>query len=224
MRAQIRELLVRKLAGDVRIPSTRTVHAVLDRHGLVAHARKRHRNKAEGTDLSHAIVPNGLWRVDFKGEVNLGDGRYCYPLTVTDQASRYLLACEAFSSNKELPVFEVFRRLFAKRRLPGAIRSDNGVPFASPNGLCNLSKVMFYGSGLNEKFERHGSFTDTSLKPFANSLSERSAGSIEGVRCHQPVTACRQNLAMPSPQSRCRSRPTPPSVSAAEPGRRRMRS
>lgn len=151
---KIRELLVRKLAGDVRIPSTSTVHAVLDRHGLVAHARKRHRHKAEGTDLSHALVPNDLWCVDFKGEFKLGDGRYCYPLTVTDQASRYLLACEAFSSNKELPVFEAFRRLFAERGLPGAIRSDNGVPFASPNGLYNLSKLSVWWLRLGIAIER----------------------------------------------------------------------
>jgi len=130
---KIRKLLVRRLAGDVHIPSTSTVHAVLDRHGLVAQARKRHRHKTEGTGLSHAIVPNDLWRVDFKGEFKLGDGRYCYPLTVTDQASRYLLACEAFSSNKEFPVIDAFRRLFAERGLPDAIRSDTGVPFASPN-------------------------------------------------------------------------------------------
>lgn len=76
---EIMELLVRKLAGDMRIPSTSTVHAVLDRHGMVAQARRRHRNKAEGTDLSHAITPNDLWCVDFKGEFKLGDGRYCYP-------------------------------------------------------------------------------------------------------------------------------------------------
>lgn len=151
---KIRELLVRKLAGDMRIPSTSTVHAVLDRYGLVAQARKRQRNKAEGTELSQALAPNDLWCVDFKGEFKLGDGRYCYPLTVTDQASRYLLACEAFSSNKELPVIEAFRRLFAERGLPNAIRSDNGVPFASPNGLYNLSKLSVWWLRLGIAIER----------------------------------------------------------------------
>jgi transposase len=97
---KIRELLVRKLAGDMRIPSTSTVHAVLDRYGLVAQARRRQRNKAEGTELSQALAPSDLWCVDFNGEFKLGDGRYCYPLTVTGHASRYLLACEAFSSNR----------------------------------------------------------------------------------------------------------------------------
>ena len=79
----------------MRIPAKSTVHAVLDRHGLVSRARQRRRCKAEGTLLSQAAEPNDLWCADFKGEFRLGSGRYCYPLTVTDQASRYVLACEA---------------------------------------------------------------------------------------------------------------------------------
>src|SRR5438445_4691929 len=115
---KIRELLIRRLAGDVRIPSKSTVHAVLDRHGFVKRARQRRRFTAEGTQLSQAAVPNALWCTDFKGEFRLGDGRYCYPLTVTDQASRYLLACEALESTKEGPVIAAFIRLFRERGLP----------------------------------------------------------------------------------------------------------
>ncbi len=152
---KIRELLVRKLAGDVRIPATSTVHAVLDRHGLVARARKRRAaNKATGTALSQAAAPNDLWCADFKGEFKLGTGRYCYPLTVTDQASRYLLACEALGSTKEAPVIEAFVRLFKERGLPVAIRSDNGLPFASPNGLYNLSRLSVFWLRLGIAIER----------------------------------------------------------------------
>lgn len=151
---KIRELLVRKLAGDVRIPARSTVHAVLDRHGLVAHARKRQRHKAEGTVLSHALQANDLWCADFKGEFKLGNGRYCYPLTVTDQATRYLLACEAFESTREQGVIEAFRRLFAEHGLPQAIRSDIGLPFASPNGLYNLSKLSVLWLRLGIAIER----------------------------------------------------------------------
>jgi transposase len=99
---KIRELLIRKLAGDMRLPAKSTVHAVLDRHGLVKRARVR-KNRAAGTPLSAAALPNDLWCADFKGEFKLGNGRYCYPLTVTDQASRYLLLCEAFDSTREAP-------------------------------------------------------------------------------------------------------------------------
>jgi transposase InsO family protein len=151
---KIRELLIRRLAGDVRIPSKSTVHAVLDRHGLVKRARQRRRFTAEGTQLSQPSVPNALWCTDFKGEFRLGDGRYCYPLTVTDQASRYLLACEALESTKEGPVIEAFIRLFRERGLPAAIRSDNGLPFASPNGLYNLSRLSVFWLRLGIAIER----------------------------------------------------------------------
>ena len=150
---KIRELLVRKLAGNVRIPARSTVHAVLDRHGLVKRARAR-RHKAEGTSLSHAAQPNDLWGADFKGEFRLGNGRYCYPLTVTDQASRLVLACEALESTKEGPVIEAFVRLFRERGLPAAIRSDNGLPFASPNGLYNLSRLWVWWLRLGIAIER----------------------------------------------------------------------
>jgi transposase InsO family protein len=152
---KIRELLVRKLAGDVRIPAKSTVHAVLDRHGLVSRARKRRAaNKATGTALSQADAPNDLWCADFKGEFKTGDGRYCYPLTVSDQASRMILACEALESTREMPVIEAFMRLFRQRGLPVAIRSDNGLPFASPNGLYNLSKLSVFWLRLGIAIER----------------------------------------------------------------------
>ena len=152
---KIRELLVRKLAGDVRIPARSTVHAVLDRHGLVSQARKRQAaNKAAGTALSEAVASNDLWCADFKGEFKTGDGRYCYPLTVTDQASRMILLCEVLESTKELPVIEAFVSLFRQRGLPAAIRSDNGLPFASPNGLYNLSKLSVFWLRLGIAVER----------------------------------------------------------------------
>jgi transposase InsO family protein len=150
---KLRELLVRRLNGDVRVPARSTIHAVLDRHGLVKRARKR-RNKAEGTPLSEGAAPNDLWCADFKGEFKLGNGRYCYPLTVTDQASRYLLLCEALGSVREETAFTAFERLFAERGLPAAIRSDNGVPFASPNGLYNLSRLSVWWLRLGIAIER----------------------------------------------------------------------
>lgn len=151
---KIRELLIRKLAGDMRIPAKSTVHAVLDRHGLVKRAKQRRRQKAQGTTLSQALTPNAVWCTDFKGEFKLGNGRYCYPLTVTDQASRYLFAVEAFDSNRQDGVIEAFVQLFKEYGLPGAIRSDNGVPFASPNGLYNLSRLSVWWLRLGIAIER----------------------------------------------------------------------
>jgi transposase InsO family protein len=146
---QIRELLVRRLAGDMRIPATSTVHAVLDRHGLVREAKKR-RHWPEGTALSEALAPNQLRCGEFK----LSNGRYCYPLTVTDQAARMILCCGALESTREAPVIECFVRLFRERGLPSAIRSDNGLPFASPNGLYNLSRLSVFWLRLGIAIER----------------------------------------------------------------------
>ena len=88
---KIREKLKRQNLG-ISLPAISTVHAVLDRHGLVSRGGRRARSyKAEGTALSRPSQPNALWCADYKGEFMLADRRYCYPLTLTDFASRYLL-------------------------------------------------------------------------------------------------------------------------------------
>lgn len=138
---KIRELLVRRLAGDVRLPAISTIHAVLHRHGLVKPVRPRRR--ATGTPLSQGLEPNDLWCADFKGEFKLGNGRYCYPLL-----------CEALESVREETAITAFEQLFKERGLPAAIRSDNGVPFASPNGLYNLSRMAVWWLRLGIEIER----------------------------------------------------------------------
>jgi transposase InsO family protein len=150
---KIRERLLRRLPHAVKIPACSTIHAILDRHGLVTHPT-RSRTRTTGTPLSEGLGPNDLWCTDYKGEFMLGDKRYCYPLTVTDHASRDLLLCEAMESNAEKPAFTAFERLFKERGLPRAIRSDNGVPFASPNGLFNLSKLSVWWLRLGISIER----------------------------------------------------------------------
>lgn len=149
---KIREKLARKFS-DIKVPAISTVHAVLDRNGLVV-PRGRKRNKAHGTELSQSNEPNDLWCADYKGEFMLGDKRYCYPLTITDQSSRFLIACEGLESTKEDYAFTVFERTFKEFGLPLAIRTDNGVPFASPNSLFNLSKLSVWWIRLGIHIER----------------------------------------------------------------------
>ena len=97
---------------------------------------------------------SGRRGADFKGEFKLGDGRYCYPLTVTDYASRYLLLCEALKSTRGDLAITAFEQLFQERGLPEAIRSDNGAPFASPNALFNRSKLSVWWLRLGVAIER----------------------------------------------------------------------
>lgn len=149
---KIREKLRRMNLG-VQTPAISTVHAVLDRHGLVTR-RRRHRPRAQGTPLSQPLQPNDLWCADYKGEFMLADHRYCYPLTVSDSASRYLLACDALSSTAESFAFVVFERTFKDFGLPRAIRTDNGVPFACPRALFGLSKLSVWWLRLGIEIER----------------------------------------------------------------------
>ena len=102
----------------MQLPAISTVHAVLDRHGLVNRRRRRRGYKAQGTTLSRPGEPNDLWCADYKGEFMLADRRYCYPLTISDFASRYLLTCEALATTKESYAFTVFERAFKDFGLP----------------------------------------------------------------------------------------------------------
>jgi putative transposase len=144
---------LRKRWPAVHCPAISTVHAVLDRHGLVTRRGPR-RHRAEGTPLTAPEQPNALWCADYKGEFMLADRRYCYPLTITDFATRFLLHCEALSTTQEIYAFTVFERVFTEFGLPAAIRTDNGVPFASPNALYGLSKLAVWWLRLGIRIER----------------------------------------------------------------------
>jgi transposase InsO family protein len=146
-------MLHRKFGSELRLPAVSTIHCVLDRHGLVQAGRPR-RDRAQGTPLSPGLHPNDVWCADFKGEFMLGDRRYCFPLTVTDHASRYLLLCEAMESTCEETAVTAFEGLFRERGVPGAIRSDNGVPFASPAALFQLSRLAVWWLRLGIALER----------------------------------------------------------------------
>ena len=182
---KIRELLLRRLPGDLRLPAKSTIHAVLDRHGLVKRMGKR-RSRATGTPLSKALAPNDLWCADFKGEFKLGNGRYCYPLTVTDQASRFLLMCEALDTTREDVAVTAFERLFADRGLPQAIRSDNGVPFASPDDALHRPLL----ARCSQPHPNHARSSPSS------DYQDQSARSADQRR---PASASRRPPASPSP-------------------------
>jgi transposase InsO family protein len=149
---KIREKLIRAFPM-IKPPAKSTIHAVLDRHGLVKRRKKR-RYRAEGTPLCAASMPNGLWCADYKGEFMLGNHRYCYPLTITDYHSRFLLACEGLESTQSDFAFTVFERVFKEYGVPGAIRTDNGIPFASPNALFGLSRLSVWWLRLGIQLQR----------------------------------------------------------------------
>jgi putative transposase len=124
-------------------PSRWTVCEILHRAGLVRQRTRRRKPSHPGKPISIASAPNDLWCVDFKGQFKTRDGRYCYPLTVTDRYSRYLLGCQALLSTETEGAKATFHHLFKKYVLPRAIRSDNGTPFAS-TALGRLSELSVW--------------------------------------------------------------------------------
>jgi putative transposase len=125
------------------LPSRSTGCELLRRAGLVRRRRRRSRRGHPGRPLSVMDEPNAVWSADFKGEFKTRDGVYCYPLTVSDGHSRYLLGCQALRSTRLELAKPVFRRVFEEYGLPRIIRTDNGSPFAS-TALGRLSRLSVW--------------------------------------------------------------------------------
>jgi transposase InsO family protein len=134
-------------------PAASTIGDILLRAGLVNRRVTRFRRVAQPTSLRVATSPNDVWCIDYKGQFRLGSGPYCYPLTVTDQFSRYLFAVDAMSAVDGEAAKEVCQDLFREYGLPQAIRSDNGAPFASV-GLHGISSLSAYWMLLGIELER----------------------------------------------------------------------
>jgi transposase InsO family protein len=136
----------------VGLPSTSTFGTIFKRHGLVRPRRRRNRLAPYTAPFSAVSGPNGLWCIDFKGQFAVGR-TVCYPLTVTDAYSRYLIACIGLRSTQGDPVRRALERIFDEFGLPEAIRSDNGSPFAS-RGVAGLSQLSAWWHKLGIRHER----------------------------------------------------------------------
>ena len=176
--------LIQKRHHGWELPHRSTVCDILSRHGMVPKKRNRRRIGHPGKPTSSILAPNDLWSADFKGQFKTGNGRYCFPLTVTDGFSRYLLGCQGLTSTAVQEAKPVFTRLFQEYGLPKRIRTDNGVPFAT-NTLARLSKLSAWWVRLgvlpeliepgkpqqNGRHERmHRTLKDETTRPAAASL------------------------------------------------------
>lgn len=141
------------LAGESQVPAVSTVGQILLRKQLVRMRKWRPRLEIPGPELGEAKAANDIWGIDFKGHFGLGDRSRCYPLTVTDLASRYILACTALGDQKGDAVKQQLEALFILNGLPKKIRSDNGPPFAS-QGLGGLSMLSVWLIKLGIELER----------------------------------------------------------------------
>ena len=124
-------------------PAPSTVGMLFTAHGLVRARRRRRPLGHPGRPTTPMAAPNAVWTADFKGDFATRDGVRCYPLTVVDGFSRYLLACRALPGQTYAATEPVFERLFHEFGLPERIRTDNGVPFATV-ALCRLSELSVW--------------------------------------------------------------------------------
>jgi len=128
---------------ELELPARSTVNEILKRNDLVLSKR---RPRAVGHPGRPSVVvskPNDSWSVDFKGQFRTGDGQYLYPLTVTDNHSRYLLDIQGMLGPQLEPTQAALKRLFKEHGLPSRLRSDNGSPFAAYS-LGRLSRLSVW--------------------------------------------------------------------------------
>lgn len=148
---KIKNVVERRLGRP--LPSHTTIGTALMRAGLVVPRKRRRPHKPTLTHMREASSPNHVWCIDYKGQFRLGDRTYCYPLTITDQFSRFVLACEGMAAISDEAARDVCEEIFIEWGLPAVMRSDNGPPFAS-TGLCGLTRLSAFLLRLGIELER----------------------------------------------------------------------
>ena len=144
--------LARRHPG-VKLPAASSVGELLKREGLVAERRGRRRSTHPGRKPLIANAPNEVWAADYKGDFRMGDGHRCYPLTVTDAHSRFLICCTGMLAISTEGAMRAMERSFREYGLPDAIRTDNGAPFAAPTAL-GLTRLNVWWTKLGIVHDR----------------------------------------------------------------------
>ena len=151
--AKLVQYLAPRHAQVTHWPAISTVADLLKRHDLVRPRRRRRPIVHPGTVPIHTSAPNDLWTADFKGQFKTRNGVYCFPLTIADQHTRYLLRVHGLLNTRGAGVRPVFERAFREYGLPRAIRTDNGVPFAN-TGLHGLTQLNVWWLRLGIQHQR----------------------------------------------------------------------
>jgi putative transposase len=181
------QTLLQERFPDEAVPSRTTIYKVLHAEGLVSKRRRKRRVAPFAQPFKAVLAPNDLWSADFKGQFKMQNGQWCYPLTVMDHQSRYLLCCHAMTGTRFEETQQTFRRIFQHYGLPRRIRTDNGVPFAT-TAIGGLSRLAIWWITLgilperiesgkpqqNGRHERmHRTLKQEAIRPAAASLSSQ---------------------------------------------------
>jgi transposase InsO family protein len=159
---------------QLQLPAISTISYWLKKEGLVKARKKRHHVPAYTQPFCECLAPNNVWSIDYKGQFHMRNGRYCYPLTISDNFSRFILGCKALSGPRYYPTRRYLESIFREYGLPDAIRSDNGTPFAGRciGGLSRLS-IWFILLGIVPERITKG-------RPQENSRHERMHRTLKG--------------------------------------------
>jgi putative transposase len=178
---------LRTTRPELELPAASTAGELYAREGLIEETRHERRWPHPGRAQQRASAANEVWTVDFKGEFLTGDGRRCYPLTMADAHTRFLLACQGLNSTAHRESHAVFDRVFREKGLPEVIRSDNGPPFAS-KAIAGLSRLSIWWTRLGVAHDRirpghpeengshermHRTLKRRTLRPVAADLAEQ---------------------------------------------------
>lgn len=188
MRLRHRSWGARKLLHQVgleqpqlMLPHESTVCDMLKRNGLITAKPRRRSIGHPGRPSSVVNGPNDSWSADFKGQFRTGDGVYCYPLTVTDNYSRYILGCQALAGTLLEPTKATFTRLFKEHGLPRSIKTDNGTPFSAPTlGRLSQLSVWWLKLGVMPVLTQPG-------RPQQNGRHERMHKTLKDETCKPPA-------------------------------------
>lgn len=166
---------------EINFPSVPTFDRILAKHGFVEKRRTRTLRKSVSPFVHRyeATKPGEVTTLDFKGQFRMGNGHYCYPLTIADRVSRYIQACEALGSTHLEPVWKVILRVLRENGLSDAVQSDNGPPFGAPNGQFSTMAVRFMQLDILPVFSRPGC-------PQDNGCHERMHRELEREVTRQP--------------------------------------
>jgi transposase InsO family protein len=178
---------IKRKYPELDLPAVSTIGYWLKKEGLVEQRKKRLHVPPYTEPFSECKEPNDVWSIDYKGQFHMQNGRICYPLTVSDNYSRFLLGCKALKGPRYDPTRRFMESIFREYGLPEAMRSDNGTPFA---GRCigGLSRLMVWWILLgiiperirkgcpqeNGRHERmHRTLKSDALNPVACNLREQ---------------------------------------------------
>jgi transposase InsO family protein len=183
---KVRAQLMRK-HPELELPAVSTIGYWLKKEGLVERRKRRSRVPPYSQPFAECNAPNDVWSVDYKGQFHMGNGYVCYPLTISDNSSRFLLRCQALEGPRYVPTRRCIESAFREYGLPMAIRCDNGTPFAGRciGGLSRLSIWWIQLGIIPERIEKgcpqengrhermHRTLKYEALDPIAKDLKEQ---------------------------------------------------